>query len=35
MNQNLTINLPESFSSVRAEHLSEVIGDSGFLLERK
>lgn len=32
MNQNLIINLPESFSSVRAEHLSEVIGGSGFFI---
>lgn len=33
MNQNPIINQPESFSSVRTEHPSEVIADSGFLLE--
>lgn len=32
MNQNSPINQPESFSPVRAEHHSEVIADSGFLL---
>jgi len=33
MNQNQTINLPESSCAARPGHLSEVIAGSGFLLE--